>query len=134
MMISTKGRYALRVMIDIAENGASAPVSLHDVANRQQISIKYLEAIISMLVKAGFVDSFRGKTGGYMLKKAPDEITVKEIIEVTEGTTAPVACTGVNCPRHSECMTAPLWNELEKKIGEYLENITLKNVIDGELN
>ena len=134
MMISTKGRYALRVMIDIAQNGSDAPVSLHDVAKRQQISIKYLEAIISMLVKAGFVDSFRGKTGGYLLKKAPEKTTVREIIEVTEGTTAPVACTGENCPRHGECMTAPLWNELEKMIGDYLENITLKNVIDGDIN
>ena len=93
MMISTKGRYALRVMIDIAQNGGEAPVSLHDVAKRQEVSIKYLEAIISMLVKAGFVDGFRGKSGGYLLQRAPEEITVKEIIETTEGTTAPVAAT-----------------------------------------
>lgn len=134
MMISTKGRYALRVMIDIAQNGGEAPVSLHDVAKRQEVSIKYLEAIISMLVKAGFVDGFRGKSGGYLLKRAPEEITVKEIIETTEGTTAPVACTGTDCPRHSECLTAPLWNELDKMIGDYLKNITLKDVMEGKIN
>ena len=134
MMISTKGRYALRVMIDIAQNGGNAPVSLHDVAKRQEISVKYLEAIISTLVKAGLVEGFRGKAGGYKISRAPEEITVKEIIEVTEGTTAPVACTGENCPRHAECLTAPLWIELEKLIGGYLEHVTLRNVIDGDIN
>lgn len=134
MMVSTKGRYALRVMIDVAENGKNAPVSLHDVAKRQEISIKYLEAIISLLVKAGFVESFRGKAGGYKLFRAPKDYNVRELLELTEGTLAPVACVDGGCPRSEKCPTVALWRNLDGVIGRYLDGISLQDVIDGNLN
>ena len=134
MMISTKGRYALRVMVDIAQSGESAPVSLRDVAERQEISVKYLEAIISTLVKAELCESFRGKAGGYKLARAAEDITVKDIIEATEGTTVPVECAGSACPRQSGCVTAPLWSELDKVVENFLGSVTLKDVIDGKID
>ena len=134
MMISTKGRYALRVMVDIAQSGGDAPVSLRDVAKRQEISVKYLEAIISTLVRAALCESFRGKTGGYKLARAPEDITVKEIIEATEGTTTPVECAGDACPRQSGCPTAKLWSELDRVVGDFLAGVTLRDVIDGNIH
>lgn len=134
MLISTKGRYALRVMVDITLNGGGMPVSLRDVAERQEISVKYLEAIISTLVKAELVESFRGKAGGYKLAREADDITVKDIIEATEGTTVPVECAGGACPRQSGCVTAPLWSELDRVVDDFLNGVTLKDVINGNIN
>lgn len=134
MLISTKGRYALRVMVDIALSGGGAPVSLRDVAERQEISVKYLEAIISTLVKADLVESFRGKAGGYKLARTESDITVKDIIEATEGTTVPVECAGNACPRQSGCVTAPLWSELDGVVKSFLGGVTLKDVMDGNIN
>lgn len=133
MMISTKGRYALRVMIDLAQSGNENYVSLKDVATRQNISMKYLEMIVSMLNKGKMVQSLRGKAGGYKLVKLPSEYTVGEILKLTEGTLAPVMCLEENaetCERAEDCMTLPLWQKLDSVINEYLNSITLEDVIN----
>ena len=133
MKISTKGRYALRLMIDLAMNGGGDPISLKDVAKRQGISDKYLEQIISVLNKAGYVRSIRGAQGGYLLKKEPAEYTVGMILRLTEGSLAPVACLDYNpvgCERSGECPTLPIWEGLNKVISDYLDGITLQDLID----
>lgn len=134
MMISTKGRYALRVMIDIAENSKNAPVSLREVSERQEISMKYLESIIAMLNKAGYVESYRGKSGGYTLSRSPEKYNMRELLELTEGTLAPVACIDSGCPRSEKCTTVALWEGLDKVIGNYLDGITLQDVMSGNIN
>ncbi|MBQ0125097.1 MAG: RrF2 family transcriptional regulator [Clostridiales bacterium] len=131
MMISTKGRYALHVMIDLAEHVNDEPISLHDIADRQHISMKYLESIVAMLNKAGLVESFRGKSGGYKLSRSPKEYTVQSILTLTEGTLAPVACIDGGCPNSEGCITLPLWQNLDSVIDEYLGSITLFDVLNG---
>ncbi len=136
MMISTKGRYALRVMIDLAQNGDENFVSLKDVAERQNISMKYLEMIVSMLNKGNMVRSQRGKTGGYKLAKTPSEYTVGEILILTEGTLAPVMCLEEGaeaCERAKDCVTLPLWKELNHIIDKYLDSVTLDDVINKRI-
>jgi len=135
-MISTKGRYALRVMIDLAQNGDENFVSLKDVAERQNISMKYLEMIVSMLNKGNMVRSQRGKTGGYKLAKTPSEYTVGEILKLTEGTLAPVMCLEEGaeaCERAKDCVTLPLWKELNHIIDKYLDSVTLDDVINKRI-
>lgn len=113
-MISTKGRYALRVMLDLAQHGEHGSIPLKDVAERQSISKKYLEIIVKDLVKGGMVTGISGKGGGYSLTHRPEDYTVGEILELLEGTLAPVACLEKDaavCPRASECLTLPLWEE-----------------------
>ena len=115
MKISTKGRYALRLMLDLAMNDTGAPISLKDVAKRQDISDKYLEQIISVLNRAGFVKSVRGAQGGYLLKKEPQEYTVGMILRLTEGSLAPVACLDGDendCERQESCVTLILWKKI----------------------
>lgn len=135
MMISTKGRYALRVMIDLAENSGDSFVSLKDVAERQQISIKYLEMIVAILNRGKMVKSQRGKAGGYRLMKEPAEYTVGSIIKLAEGSLAPVSCLeeGGSCERMEKCVTLPLWKKLDEVIDDYLENVTLQDLIDGKV-
>ena len=136
MMISTKGRDALRVMIDLAQNGDENFVSLKDVAERQNISMKYLEMIVSMLNKGNMVRSQRGKTGGYKLAKTPSEYTVGEILKLTEGTLAPVMCLEEGaeaCERAKDCVTLPLWKELNHIIDKYLDSVTLDDVINKRI-
>ena len=136
MMISTKGRYALRVMIDLAQNGDENFVSLKDVAERQNISMKYLEMIVSMLNKGNMVRSQRGKTGGYKLAKTPSEYTVGEILKLTEGTLAPVMCLEEGAEageRAKDCVTLPLWKELNHIIDKYLDSVTLDDVINKRI-
>ena len=136
MMISTKGRYALRVMIDLAQNGDENFVSLKDVAERQNISMKYLEMIVSMLNKGNMVRSQRGKTGGYKLAKTPSEYTVGEILKLTEGTLAPVMCLEEGaeaCERAKDCVTLPLWKELNHIIDKYRDRVTLDDVINKRI-
>lgn len=134
MMISTKGRYALHVMIDLAQNDKDGPVSLRDIAKRQDISMKYLEMIVAMLNKAGFVESFRGKAGGYKLKRSPGEYTMQSLLELTEGTLAPVSCIEGGCPNSKKCITLPLWERLDAIIGDYLSKITLEDVLNGNID
>ncbi|MCQ2436558.1 MAG: Rrf2 family transcriptional regulator [Clostridia bacterium] len=133
MMITTKGRYALHVMEDLAVHGGDDPVSLKDIADRQNISMKYLESIVSMLNKAGFVESYRGKMGGYLLSRTPDRYTIAEILELTEGTLAPVMCLENGCPNSDGCLTLPLWQNLDKIIGDYLGGVTLADIVEQRL-
>ncbi len=133
MIISSKGRYALRVMTDLAEHSGEGFISLADISARQEISLKYLESITAMLNKSGLVNSLRGKSGGYKLCKKPEEYTLREILEVTEGGLVPVNCsclTGAEeCRRSALCPTMPVWQKLDKLICDYLESVTLKDLI-----
>ncbi len=136
MMISTKGRYALRIMIDLAQNETEKVVSLKDIAQRQNISIKYLEMIISILNKGNMVRSQRGKSGGYWLAKHPREYTIGSILKLMEGSLAPVVCLEEGakvCEKASECITLPLWKKLDNVIDEYLESVTLEDLIQGRI-
>lgn len=137
MKISTKGRYALRLMLDIALNDAKTPVRIKDIAERQQISDKYLEQIVSSLNKAGFVKSLRGAQGGYRLTKKPEEYTVGMILRLIEGSLAPVACLDDdinNCTRADRCPTLILWEKLYDAISEVVDNITLADLISWQKN
>ena len=136
MIVSTKGRYALRVMIDLAEHQADKYVPLKEVAARQEISEKYLENILKVLVQNGFLEGLRGKGGGYRLTRSPEQYTVEEILSLTEGSLAPVACLDSKsneCPRCADCLTLPLWQGLERVINEYLDGVSLRDVIDGNI-
>ena len=131
MMISTKGRYALRVMVDLTEHNTDAYIPLKDIAERQEISQKYLESIMTVLSKAGFVDALHGKGGGYRLNRSPDKYTVGSVLKLTEGTLAPVACLeneSCKCERAASCRTLPIWIELEHLINNYLEGVTLADL------
>ncbi|WP_369282628.1 Rrf2 family transcriptional regulator [Oscillibacter sp. GMB15532] len=131
MLISTKGRYALRVMIDLAEHRTEGYVPLKEVAERQDISEKYLESIIKLLVKGKILTGLRGKGGGYRLTKSPEEYSVGAVLRLTEESLAPVACLegeSVSCPRMSECRTLPMWRGLDKVIRDYLDNITVADL------
>lgn len=135
MKFSTKGRYALRVIIDLAEHNSGKYIPLTDIAARQEISEKYLESIVSVLSKNNYVDSLRGKGGGYRLNRSPDEYTVGSIIKLIEGSLAPVACLEDNakpCERASECRTVGMWSGLQKLINDYLEGITIGDLIRGD--
>lgn len=131
MKISTKGRYALRMLSDLAVN-CDRYVSLKEIAERQNISKKYLEQIVPLLNSAGFLKTNRGYQGGYMLNKKPQECTVGEILRITEGNLAPVTCLEQSpnqCKRCSECVTLPVWEGLYKIISEYFDSITLEDLI-----
>lgn len=133
MLISTKGRYALRVMIDLADHRTDEFISLKGIAERQEISEKYLESIIRMLVKARVLESLRGKGGGYRLRKAPEQYTVGSILRLTEETLAPVSCLedGADvCPRMTKCRTLPLWQGLNKVINDYLDQVTIADLME----
>jgi Rrf2 family protein len=132
MKISTKGRYALRTMIDLANQENKEPISLKEIALRQAISVKYLESIIAVLHKAGFVTSTRGKNGGYVLTKKPADYTVGSVLKLTEKTLAPVNCVEDekgNCSRADQCFTLPLWQELDRIIDQYLESVTIEDLL-----
>ena len=131
MLISTKGRYALRVMIDLAEHQKADYIPLKEIAQRQEISEKYLESIIKLLVKAGLLQGLRGKGGGYQMTKAPDQYTVGDILRLTEESLAPVAClaTGADvCPKANQCRTLPLWKGLDQVIRDYLDSVTVADL------
>ena len=128
MKISTKGRYAIRLMLDIAVHNDRGNVSLKDVSKRQDISLKYLEQIVNMLSKAGLVRAHRGAQGGYRLQRDADKITIGDILRVTEGDIAPVACLETEqntCPRAASCPTLSFWEGLYRTINEYLDGTTL---------
>lgn len=139
MLISTKGRYALRVALDLAQHPADEYVSLKSIAERQDVSIKYLESIAAILQKGSLLTSQRGTQGGYRLSRPPQEITVYEIIRLTEGSLAPVTCledydpeVGCVCSRAGVCMTLPLWQELERRVVDYLNGVTIQDLLDGK--
>ena len=134
MMVSTKGRYALTVMVDLAKYSEGGFVSLSDIAERENLSMKYLESIISILNKGGMLQSLRGKNGGYKLARSPEEYNISEILLLTEGTLAPVNCImqdGVQCDKAATCSTLPLWAGLDNVIERYLSTITLDDIING---
>ena len=136
MKISTRGRYALRMMLDLAVNNNGEPIRLKDISKRQGISDKYLEQIISILNKAGFVRSIRGPQGGYMLNREPKEYTVGMILRLTEGSLAPVACLDYepnDCERRNECVTLILWEKLNDAIKRVVDNMTLQDMVQWQM-
>lgn len=135
MLISTKGRYALRVMIDLSEHQRDGYIPLKEIADRQEISEKYLESIIKILVRARLLQGLRGKGGGYKLTKSPEQYTVGAILRLTEESLAPVSCLeqgAVSCPRMAECRTLSLWQGLDKVINDYLDNITIADLAHSD--
>ena len=138
MKISTRGRYALRMMLDIALHDQTGPVRIRDIADRQKISLKYLEQIVSALTKAGLLTSQRGPQGGYYLARKPGEYTVGMILRVTEGDLVPVACVdgSYDCPMEEECVTIRIWRELNEAISGVIDKYTLEDLMDwrGQLS
>lgn len=132
MMISTRGRYSLRVMIDLAEHFSEGFIPMKEIASRQGISLKYLERFVPALSKSGFIEGVQGKGGGYRLTKKPEEYTIGEILRVVEGNLAPVSCLECGaepCAREKECRTILMWKNLQKVINEYFDGITLKDLM-----
>lgn len=135
MKISTKGRYAIRLMLDLAEHDTGEYIPLADIARRQEISEKYLEAIVAMLVRNSLLTALRGKSGGYKLTKTPEEYSVASILKVTEGAFAPVACLENQpnqCERACHCKTLKMWVGLQALINDYFENITIQDLLDSD--
>ncbi len=133
MKISSKGRYAIDVMVDLALHDKGEPISVKDIAKRKQISNKYLEQIISMLQKAGLVHSIRGAQGGYRLRKRPEEYSVGAILRATEGDLSPVSCVeegNSDCAHKATCSTIKIWQELNKAINDVVDNITLADLVE----
>lgn len=133
MKISTKGRYSVRLMVDLAQNNTGENISLKDVAKRQNLSLKYLEQIITLLTKSGYVISTRGSNGGYRLAQNPEDYTVGMILRLTEGSLAPVACVEgeVNeCPRKDDCCTIFVWKKLYKAVCDVVDNITIADIVN----
>ena len=132
MIVSTKGRYALRVMVRLALDGADGYIPLKEIAEAEGISQKYLESIMTTLSKAGFVDAVHGKGGGYRLNRPPEEYTVGGILKLTEGSLATVSCTTQGpaaCSRSTCCRTLPMWERLDRMIDEFFEGITLAGLL-----
>ncbi len=132
MKISTKGRYALRIMVELAQHDKDVYVSLKEISEHQGVSVKYLETIASILHKAGFVTSLRGKGGGYKLAGAPGGYTVGSVLKLMEGSLAPVACLEPKtnkCSRAGQCVTLPVWRKLDHIIDEYVESVTIEDMI-----
>ena len=132
MMVSTKGRYALRVLVDMAEHENGKYLPLREIAERQDVSEKYLESIVKSLVKGGVLIGLRGKGGGYRLAKSPDVLTVMEVLDLTEGSMAPVSCLEKDaavCTRMNECRTLSMWAGLNKVISDYLSGYTVRDLM-----
>ena len=135
MNISTKGRYALRLMLDLAMDTSGEPVRIKDVAERQEISVKYLEQIVSILAKAGYVRSIRGPQGGYRLAREPEDYTVGMILRLTEGSLTPVECAEAEpgaCSREDTCVTRKLWKELDEAIRSVVDKYTLEDLVQWQ--
>ena len=133
MKISTKGRYSLRLMLDLAQHYEDGPLSLKDISDRQNISKKYLEQIVPLLAKKGLLTSNRGHMGGYRLAKSPAEISVADVVECTEGSLQPVSCmtdSSSECPQQLECLTLPVWQGLYGVMQEYLQSISLQDILE----
>lgn len=133
MMISTRGRYALRVLADLAEHADDGYIPMKTIAERQNLSLKYLERIIPVLSKSGFIEGISGKGGGYKLLKSPEKCIIGDILRLTEGDLAPVACLECGakpCERSNECRTYPMWVEFYKIVNEYFDGKTLRDIIN----
>ncbi len=134
-MISTRGRYALRVMIDLAEHQNGSFIPMKDVAERQEISLKYIEKIMPVLTKSNFVEGIHGKGGGYRLNREPDQYRVGDILRLTEGDLAPVSCLGCEakfCSRAPECRTLPMWKEFYDITNNYFDHITIADLMKSK--
>lgn len=134
MLVSTRGRYAIRVMIDLAEHRHGKFIPMKEIADRQEVSLKYMTKIMQALTKSGLLDGQHGK-GGYKLNREPADYRVGDILRLTEGTLAPVACldvTDCRCDRAAECRTRPMWNELDRIINEYLDGITIADLMEED--
>lgn len=132
-MISTRGRYALRVLLDLAQHRDGGYVSMRDVAQRQGISLKYLEKILPVLTKNGIVAGLQGKGGGYRLAVEPGELSLGKVLRLTEGSLAPVACLECGaepCQRAESCQTRPVWEELDRLVNDYLDGVTLNDLMN----
>ncbi len=132
MMISTRGRYALRVMLDLAEHRDEGYIAMKKVAQRQGLSLKYMEKIMPALSKSHFVEGIQGKSGGYRLSRSPAEYRVGDILRLAEGDLAPVECAGCNggeCDRAGECRTKPMWQEFHNLVNNYFDSITLADLL-----
>ena len=132
MRVSTKGRYALRIMVDLAEHNTGEYIRLKDISERQGITLKYMEQIMPLLIRAGYVRSYRGNSGGYMLARRPEDYTAGDILRVTEGSLAPIACIEDDpnvCERREDCTTVIFWEGLWKVINEYVDSITLADLV-----
>lgn len=132
MLISSRGRYALRVMIDLAEHDDGAYTPMKEVAGRQDISLKYLERILPILVAAKMIEGIHGKGGGYRLTRKPEEYRISDILRLTEGDLAPVACLecdAPDCKRTADCRTLPMWQELNRRVNEYLDSVTIADLM-----
>ena len=137
MLISTRGRYALRIMLELAQYDQSPYMPLPLIAEKQGISEKYLESIVSLLVKGGLVEGVRGKGGGYRLRRPLQDYSAGEILRLTEGTLAPVSCLEGEenaCPRAGQCHTLPMWTKLEGLINSYLDSVTLADLLDAPMD
>lgn len=133
MRISTKGRYALRIMLDLAQHTDQGPVALREISERQNITPKYMESIMSLLLQDKLVQSLRGKSGGYLLTRQPEEYPIYEILSCAEGGLAPVHCLAMDeneCPIRPHCLTIPIWEGLHQVIKDYLSGITLQKLIE----
>ena len=131
MMISTRGRYALRVLVYLAEQDSNRYVTLNEIACQQEISEKYLESIANSLVKAGFLEGMRGKGGGYRLGRSAEDLNVFDILQAMEGSIAPVACLEEGCkpcPRSADCRTFPMWKGLNDVVRNYLSSFTIRDL------
>ncbi len=134
MIVSTKGRYALRVMIDLAEHPTDGYIPLREIAERQEISEKYLEIILKLLVRENLLVGQRGKGGGYRLNREPEGYTVGEVLRCTEDSLAPVSCLEAShgkCRRASECRTLPMWEKLNEIVNDYFDGITIADLMEG---
>lgn len=132
MIISTRGRYALRVMIDLAENGTDGYIAMKKIAERQGLSLKYLEQILPVLTQNRIIEGIQGKGGGYRLTRKPEEYRVGEILRLTEGDLAPVSCLergATPCDRADECRTLPMWTKLQDMINDYLDSVFLSDLM-----
>ncbi len=135
MRISTKGRYALRLLLDLAEHQGDGYVALKDIAERQMISKKYLEQIVPILNRSDILKTNRGYQGGYRLAKDPSKYTVGNVLRLTEGSLSPVPCVEqepIECERSADCLTLPLWQGLYKVVNEYLDSVTLQDILDWQ--
>ena len=136
MLVSTRGRYALRVMIDLAENQKDGYIPMKTVAERQDISLKYLERILPSLVKSGYIEGIQGKGGGYKLCRKPEEYSVGEVLDLMEGTLSPVACLNGesnDCPRKYICKTLPMWTEFNDMVHAFFYGKTIRDLVGQEI-
>ena len=136
MMVSTRGRYALRVLLDLCDSTPGTYVPMKEIAEREGISVKYMEQIMPVLVKNGLVEAVHGKGGGYRLNRSPDEYIVGDILRLTEGSLAPVACLDCDaeeCERADQCRTLPMWKELNNRITDFFDGITIADLMKKDI-